>query len=135
MEKGERKKFFYGVVSCLIILLVVWLWFLSTQNKKDITFVINPQSHWYTCWKDTLNLSIDYEISSSYKIDILFTPTEKDAQLSNESYIYYPFCSNQDVLNYKGSCAIDGKGCLVLVNKDSSNAANINLKYSAKTIK
>lgn len=105
----------------------------NTLNNpmKEETFVVNGLFQRTICWQENKDILVNYELSSTSPIDIIFTPTQKDANDFNETSMHYPSCYIPDTLNNKGSCAIAGNGCLLLLNK-KNNSATITLKYSAK---
>lgn len=132
------KGIFWLIVIGIIAYLLYPIVFEKTNfllNAKDIVFVVNAGGHWYSCWSDASNLTVNYEMISTSPIDIVFTPTENDAKFLNETSKHYASCYLPSVLNYKGSCIINGEGCLVLFNKDFSKDTTINLKYSVERIK
>lgn len=136
MEEGVRNKNSYWWVVVLIFVGIV-VYFFNQPNAqvvstpdRDTTFVVSP-GHWYSCWNDSSNITITYEIASSSALDLIFTPTKEDAENLNETSIHYPSCHFPRVLNDKGSCIIPGNGCMVLLN-GNLNDATVTLKYSAK---
>lgn len=130
MEEGVKKKNSYWWIIILVILIGVWL-YVRNQPDEDMTFVVGSGQEWYSCWNSTSNISVSYEISASSALDLLFTPSKKDADGLNETHYDYPSCSSPGVLTDKGSCVISGEGCMVLLNKNI-NDATVSLKYSAK---
>ena len=128
----DKKKNSYLWIIILIIIISVWI-YVKNQPAKDITFLVGGGEHWLTCWDDASNMTIIYDLSSSSAIDLLFTPTREDAENLTETSKHYSSCYIPNVLKNKGSCIIAGKGCMVLLNKNT-NDATISLKYSAKRI-
>ena len=107
--------------------------YIRNIPDNDTTFVVASKGYWHSCYNEISNLTITYDISSSSAIDIIFTPTKKDAENLNETYLHYEACYVPNVLKNKDSCFIVGNGCLVLLNKGKQDVT-VNLKYSAKII-
>jgi hypothetical protein len=113
-----------------MVIIVVWI-YVKNLPDEDKTFVVNPE-YWYSCWNEVSDITINYDLSSSSAVDLIFTPTEEDAKNLSELYWHYPSCYSPNILKNKGSCVIGGKGCMVLFNE---NDAIVSLKYSARNIK
>ena len=132
MGEVKKKKFSYWGVIILIIVIGAWI-YVRNLPDKDITFVVGPGQHWTSCWNEFSNLNINYDLTSSSPVDLLFTPTREDAYNLTETSQHYASCYSPNVLKNKGVCVIAGKGCIALLNKNT-NDATINLIYSAKKI-
>jgi hypothetical protein len=132
MVGTEKKKSPYRkAITYIIIILIIGVWiYVKNLPEKDITFVIISGQSWYSCWNEVTTLTINYDLSSSSPVDLMFTPTEGDVTNLNETSQNYPSCYNPNVLKYKSSCNIAGKGCIAIINKNT-NDATVNLKYSA----
>ena len=131
MEEGKKEKSSYWWIIILIIIISVWI-YVKNQPDEDVTFIVKYGS-WHSCWNEGSDLTINYDLSSSSAIDLMFTPTKEDAENLTETSQHYPSCYSPNVLKKKGSCNIAGKGCMVLLNKNT-NDATVSLKYSAKEI-
>jgi len=154
MDRKEKNKnsslwikiLIYAFWIYILIIIINILIDFYIPSDKDITFVIPSEQPWISCYNDVSSITINYDLSSSSAVDLIFTPTQEDAGkyiaiswgLANlsENYQYpqnYASCRISNVLKNKGSCVIAGKGCMLLLNKNT-NDATISLKYSARTI-
>lgn len=131
-ELKDKKKVYSYWWVILVLLVVIYLW--TNNQKSEIKFVVDAEKSWYTCYNSPSNINLNYELSASSPIDIIFTATEKDAKFLNETSKHYPACYTPDVLEYKGSCIISGNGCFLLLNKNLENSSTISLKYIAKQL-
>ncbi len=127
----KRKKSYWWII--ILVLFVIAYAYITNQPEEEKSFVVNAFGSWYACWDDTSNININYEISSSSPVNLFFTPTNNDAKSLNETAQYYPSCYSPNILSDAGDCAIAGKGCMVLLNKNINNAI-VSLKYSARKI-
>jgi hypothetical protein len=130
MIMPEKKRSYWWII--VLVIIVGWI-YIRNLPDKNISFIVEPDTHWLSCWNTVSNLSITYEILSSDPIDIIFTPTKKDAENLNETSLHYETCYMPDVLKTKGECSIHGKGCMVLLNKKTTDAT-VNLKYSTRIL-
>ncbi len=130
MEEGVKKKNSYWWIIILVILVGVWIYVRNQPTSEEMTFVVVSGHSWTSCYNSTSNLTISYDLASSSAVDLLFTPTNEDAQNLTEASMHYPSCYAPKILNKKGECVIPGNGCIVLLN-EKENDATVNLKYSA----
>lgn len=135
-EEGVKKKKSYWWIIVIVVIIIVWIYLRNqptSSSLKETSFVVEGSHQWTSCWNEETNLSINYDLSSNSEVDIIFTPTQKDAADINESSMHYPSCYIPNALTNKATCVIEGKGCLLLLNK-KTNQATINLKYSATPV-
>lgn len=107
--------------------------YYDVKPDKDITISVPSTQHWISCWDEITPLTIKYDLTSSTAVDLIFTPTMEDANNLSETSKHYQVCYQPSILKNKGSCNIDGKGCIVILNKNL-NDATVSLKYTALKI-
>ncbi len=134
MTEVQKKKSYWWLVILLVV-FIGWQFYRNYIPMEDTTFAINSGADWYSCWSDSSDIKVSYEISSNFPVDLYFIPSKQEVEnislLTNFSH--YPSCSSPSVLKNSGSCVISGSGCIVLVNLRPTEAT-VNLKYKAEAV-
>ena len=105
---------------------------ISTSNKEetwyDETISVGPYAARY-CGRDgeqsEYPIEVKYSIDSSGPVDIHVVPSSESLALwsQGESYTYYPACSKEGVYRTSGSCLMDGRGGIMIINDNKRSVA------------